>query len=409
MNSHDTWEECERRFREADAHKPEGKRFERWKVSQTDAFHRYERLESRRMLLFFPTGEGKSKTALACIKADGFDRAIVIAPPKLHAAWVQDAKTVGVDLLILSIEKLRQPDYRLPLSWKGAPFLVDEWHKLGGHGASGFTKFERVARHSNAPVIGMSATPNYNDAERVFTCQAVFDPNPTRNFMDFLVDNCNTVKNPHGYYPNVDEKRPFKLYDSALDFLVAQEWCAYVEDTAVWTEKELLLPSPPLQWFERLNLVARNKRIVASQMEKHHARIFLRFLDEHGNFRREILEAVSAYLAQWPERKKWMIVCQHKEVAEALYRIFDGNTWLITGDTTNIDPVCRAFIEAEGGWLIGTTALAEGVDGLDKVCQSMLILDPIWGDDSKRRQIIGRILPRGTGDEVERIVVEATF
>lgn len=44
--------------------------------------------------------------------------------------------------------------------------------------------------------------------------------------------------------------------------------------------------------------------------------------------------------------------------------------------------------------LIGTATLATGTDGLDRVCDTLLILDDTE-DDSLRRQLIGRIMPRG--------------
>jgi superfamily II DNA or RNA helicase len=47
--------------------------------------------------------------------------------------------------------------------------------------------------------------------------------------------------------------------------------------------------------------------------------------------------------------------------------------------------------------LIGTATLATGTDGIDKVCDTMIILDDT-DDDSLRRQLVGRILPRGESD-----------
>jgi superfamily II DNA or RNA helicase len=47
--------------------------------------------------------------------------------------------------------------------------------------------------------------------------------------------------------------------------------------------------------------------------------------------------------------------------------------------------------------LIGTATLATGTDGIDKVCDTMVILDDT-DDDSLRRQLVGRILPRGESD-----------
>ena len=43
---------------------------------------------------------------------------------------------------------------------------------------------------------------------------------------------------------------------------------------------------------------------------------------------------------------------------------------------------------------MGTTALATGTDGIDKVCDTLVIVDDV-DDAALRRQLIGRILPRG--------------
>jgi hypothetical protein len=48
--------------------------------------------------------------------------------------------------------------------------------------------------------------------------------------------------------------------------------------------------------------------------------------------------------------------------------------------------------------LVGTATLATGTDGLDKVCDTLIILDDT-DDDSLRRQLVGRIMPRGTSTD----------
>ena len=44
--------------------------------------------------------------------------------------------------------------------------------------------------------------------------------------------------------------------------------------------------------------------------------------------------------------------------------------------------------------LVGTQTLATGTDGLDKMCDLLVILDDTE-DNAMRRQLIGRIMPRG--------------
>ena len=57
-----------------------------------------------------------------------------------------------------------------------------------------------------------------------------------------------------------------------------------------------------------------------------------------------------------------------------------------------------AFLDGVLDVLVGTASLATGTDGLDKVCNQLIILDDT-DDDSLRRQLIGRIMPRGEGGD----------
>jgi superfamily II DNA or RNA helicase len=51
--------------------------------------------------------------------------------------------------------------------------------------------------------------------------------------------------------------------------------------------------------------------------------------------------------------------------------------------------------------LVATATLATGTDGLDKVCDRLLIVQDTQ-DDSLRRQLVGRILPRGDADDSDK-------
>ena len=397
-----TWDEAERIFREADP------RFEAWSVAQREAY--VKSVSLLRQLLFFPTGKGKTKTALGILAAKDRKRIVVVAPLKTHGDWRTDLMVLGFkDFRIDTPQKFRMQN--TSYSKETDAFIVDEFHQLGGHGAAGWKKFNRMMRHFTGDVVMMSATPNYNDAERVFCLTAIGDAAPNRNYLDWLWDNCNCHVNRFSRIPDVDEDDPFKQYESAIDFLLSRDWVSYIEDTAQWSEDELIIPNVLGHdyMFESLNANKRSKKLMNSEMEKRHARVNRRYIGEDGLIRPEILNAVSARLAKNPDRHKWLVFCAHKTVAEALYKALDDNVWLITGDTGDSDGVRREFINAQGGWLIGTTAIATGLDGIDKVCTSMLILDDLDGDPSLRRQLIGRILPRGGHDARVRLVITATF
>jgi len=405
-----TWDEAEKIFREAEEHLPVKTRFEAWSQSQREAYLTWG-ASLKRQLLFFPTGEGKTKTALALIASRGHKNVMVIAPTAAHAGWIRDGNRLGMNIVVHTFNRFRMPEtsYKDKKDWA---WIVDEFHMLGSHSAAGFKKFSRMMGSWNGDLIMCSATPNYNDAERVFCLTSIGDEIPNRNYIDWLWDNCNCHPSRWSMIPDVDTHRPFKRFDSAIDFLRSRPWVSYIEDKATWDEVTLYLPAPMNFLFELYNVNKREQKVMNSEMEKRHARVSHRFIDDHGRFRQEVLNAVSKELSKYPDRKKWMIFCFHKDVAKALYKTVTDNTFLIDGDATaagRVEPIKQQFIEAEGGWLIGTTAIATGMDGVDKVCTSMLILDDFEGDDALRRQLIGRILPRGVGDSRPRLVVKATF
>ena len=402
-----TWLESEARFRAADP------TFKAWSDGQTEAYRKWDDQQLMNMLIFFPTGKGKTKTGLALLAERDYQHAIVIAPLKVQDDWKRDAAVLGMTLRVETVEKFRLNNTKYP---KGVPIIFDEAHKLGGHTAIGWKKLNRMATGIMAPIILMSATPNYNDAERVFCLTAICDTAPNRNYLQWLYDTCNTTPNYFSAIPDVDEDHPFKGRDGgALEFLVDKPWCAYIEDDATWKAVSFRLPMQTDLVFEEYGYDSVKHRIMASDMEKRHRRVNKAFIDDDSFIRQDVWDEVTTVIRGYTNYGQWLIFCNHKTVAEALYRTStrDGleETFLITGDTKPeaVEVSKQAFIRSEQGVLIGTTTLAEGVDGLDKTCQALLILDDIEGDPSKRRQLIGRILPRGGDDGIERLVITATF
>jgi superfamily II DNA or RNA helicase len=391
-----SWADCAKRFGIA------------WKDGQQDAYDQWQALERKRMLLFFPTGEGKSKTALALLRSQGHTTAVIIAPPKTHKQWQADARTLGMDVVLHSVQKFRMKDTKYSRNIDA--WLVDEFHQMGGHGGAGFMKFARMMRGFTGSVMLLSATPNYNDAERVFCALAIGDEMPSMNYGDWLMANCRVQASRFSHYPDV---LGFLNFDSAIDFLRSRPWVAYIEDKAKWTPVDLIIPrykGQDMLDFLRLGYYRRVHKITASDMEDRHKLVDLSYIADDGRIRKGIYDQVVALLQTYPERGRWFIFCQHATVARALHRTLPGS-WIIDGDSSKkqIDHAVESFSAADMGLLIGTTAIATGVDGIDKVCQSMLILDDIEGDPSMRRQLIGRILPRGLQDDRERIVVTASF
>jgi hypothetical protein len=140
----------------------------------------------------------------------------------------------------------------------------------------------------------------------------------------------------------------------------------------------------------------RKHRIMASQMEMRHTARYQGLVGWTDHVRPEVMDLLLPIIdrADGPV----MIYCNHSTVAQALARTLDKyevDCLLITGLTTkqNKDLVLEAFKQV-GGILIGTASIATGTDGLDKVCDTLIILDDT-DDDALRRQLIGRIMPRG--------------
>jgi len=167
-------------------------------------------------------------------------------------------------------------------------------------------------------------------------------------------------------------------------------------------------------YFEDYNYDARNHKIIASDMEKYHKRIYQQFIDDDGFIRTDIMREIFVQMGL-ADRDKWLIFCSHAPVAKALFNTMiklTNTVFFIDGDLAEsvVESEKQGFIKTEGkAYLIGTATLATGVDGIDKVCQTLLILDDIRGDGSLRRQLIGRILPRGEDDGISRLVITATF
>lgn len=386
-------------------------KFTGWKPSQQEAFNRWNDYDLQRMLLHFPTGEGKSMTALGLLRSRGYMEAVIVAPLKTHQKWKMDASMFGMNVRVETHEMFRQMSTKHS---KTRPIIIDEFHKLGGRGAVGFEKCKRRAKFLEAPMLFLSATPNYNDAERCFILQQVCDPDPKNNYLMWLNDNCNVVPSRYSMYPDVDKVAPFKKFRDASEFLRQFHWCAFVEDTAQWDEEFL-------DWreyvqrdvlFDKYGLYRTEMRMMDSLMETRHKRVSASLVTPQGY----LVDGISAAMQELFEsvpRSKWMVYCTHVDVADAVAKTWEQYNIpvaQIDGRTKNYESERLKFVQTSGpALLVGTSAIAEGVDGIDKVCQSLLFLDDIDGDDAKRRQVIGRILSRGTDDGITRIVRRVTY
>lgn len=397
-----TWAEAATLFQAVDS------KFTAWTEAQQAAHDLWTSLDNHRMLLFYPTGKGKTKTALALMADAGFKKIIVVAPPKTHGSWIFDATTLGLELVIMSVQKFRDKKYKVKLP-RDTPIIADEYHLFGGHNGEGFKRLDRMSEGFPAILLA-SATPEYNDAERAYCTAHVLDPlNNRGGYLQWIYDRCETRVNPFASTPYVDG---FIDYEGAAEFLIDQGYTAFLEDDAEWIEEEFVLPSHTDEWFEKYNYDRYTGRMIASGMEKDHRRIYLSRVDPDT----ELL---------WPDVKEllikklntstkpWLLFCQHSTIAEVVDKSLEDSEWLpvlITGGLSDTlsEARKRAFIQFDyhRKVLIGTGTLATGVDGIDKVSNQLMIFDDINGDHAQRRQLIGRVLPRGTGSH-ETLVMYA--
>lgn len=366
--------------------------------------------EKVRVCLYHATGKGKTLTSLGLLAFKGADRAVVIAPPSTHKAWVAWGHTFGIDVEAMSHARFRMKDTKLK---REVPVVVDEFHMLGGHSGKGFSKMDGLAVGLRAPLIICSATPNYNDAERVYCVQHVLDPLSCRGgYIAFLYAHCETEADRYSMTPKVIG---FRNVANAEEYLAALPHVYYVPDTVQYkiVDDELAVTTPA-EWDE-FNFDRKTFRIMASTIEKKHKFIQNSLIGDDGS----LSDPAWAWIESKVENASGqvMVYATHETVAKAVAnRLYKNNVkhGLVTGKVSKKfkDAQVEAFKDGVLDVLVGTASVSTGTDGLDKVCNTLLILDDT-DDDAARRQLVGRILPRGqdtdaTMKEIYRLLLTST-
>lgn len=345
-----------------------------------------------RVCLYYRTGAGKSFTALASISLWGYDHCTVIAPPSTHMQWKILGHRLGIDITTMSHAMFRQRHIKLS---RTEPVIADEFHMFGGHGGQGWKKLDRIALHLEAPLLLLSATPNYNDAERVYCVQHILDPIGTKGgYIQFLYTHCNTEQNRFSITPDVTG---FKNYADAAEFLAALPHVYYLADELVVDINDISYStSLPAELYE-YGYDRRKHKLIASNMEMWHSEKVYGLVDEDGYIHPNVMKEVQAILAR---PGGVLIYANHATVANALSLTLSRMNIrhaLMTGLNARLkkEEVLQEILSGKVRILIGTNTLATGTDGLDKVCDTLLILDDT-DDNAQRRQLIGRIMPRGS-------------
>jgi superfamily II DNA or RNA helicase len=361
----------------------------------------------QRMCIYYPTGEGKTIASLASLALLDYKQAVVIAPPSTHSQWFEHGLKLGIHLHTISHAKFRRKDCKLS---RTVPIIVDEFHMLGGHTGAGWTKMDTLALHLQAPLIIMSATPNYNDAERVYCIQHVLDPLSCRGgYIQFLYQHCVTQQDPFSMTPKV---LGFHHFADASEYLAALPGVVYLPDELVYEIEDHFTEKKIPDALKTYGYNERRHRVVASTMERRHTIIDLSLIAEDGLLNSDIHSWLedTIFKAQGPV----LIYATHSTVAMATARTLMADVRLdvVTGKMSKKAKrtVIDEFIAGEFPVLIGTATLGTGTDGIDKICDTLIILDDTE-DDAARRQLVGRIMPRGADKDssmkqVHRLVLQ---
>lgn len=378
-----------------------------WTPAQMQALEVFEAQEApQRLCLYYPTGAGKTLTALACIASAGHRLALVVAPPSTHGHWQAEAARLGLVVAVVSHAKFRQPGFKLD---REVPVIADEFHLFGGVGKVGMKKLSRLSGGLKAPLILCSATPNYNDAERCYNVQHVLAPETCRGgILSFLYEHCLTEENPFSITPLVTG---FKHHGSAAEYLSSLPNVVYLPDPSQLGIVDIEFTPPLNELLEEYGMDSRKGRLVASLMEKRHARNYFNKLNSAGMVRAVLYHKLTDIAGE--STTPIMVFCNSSKILLGVVDRLQAEHVpfsLVTGSTSTHTKAVELekFLTGKTDVLCGTAALATGTDGIDKVCDTLVILDDT-DDDSLRRQLVGRILPRGldtdeSGKKVYRFV-----
>lgn len=361
---------------------------------QVDFLEGWQQGNLPRACVYYPTGKGKTYTALAALALRAEQRALVVTPPTQQLTWIREGKRLGIQVDAISHAKFRQKDFRLN---RNVPLVVDEFHMLGGHHGMGWKKLDRAARGFNAPLIIMSATPQYNDAERCYCVEHVLDPhsiNVRDGLIGFIYRNCETEVDPFSTMPKVTG---FLRFKDAEDYLKNLPSVFHLEDEADFEIVDIEVFSELPAELEDYGYDPRTQRIMASVMEKKHRTLDLQLLTPEGELQTHVLDVLQELIgnAQTPV----LVFCNLERIAQGLARSLEklgARFNIVTGNTKLNDKleILEQFKRYELDILIGTSTLATGTDGVDKMCNTMIMLNDTE-DAALRRQLVGRILPRG--------------
>ena len=182
----------------------------------------------------------------------------------------------------------------------------------------------------------------------------------------------------------------------------------HVPDDVDYTVQDVPLPRQMSLEFDEYGLSPFGQRLMASQIEARHTERRFNLVDANDQFRQSVYGELSRLVGDLPPTKVLMF-CNSSRIAEALYLCLCANNvpaGIITGkDSKKVkEKELHRFIHGDVEVLVGTASIATGTDGIDKVSDLLILVDDT-DDESLRRQIIGRILPRGADTDASKKVI----
>ena len=349
----------------------------------------------QRWCLYLPTGRGKTIIAMAGLSVMGEEEVLILAPPPTHKSWLAVAKQLGIEAVVMSHKKFGMKGTKVS---RFRPIIVDEFHMLGGRTAVGWKKMFKIASMLEAPLLALSATPSYNAAERVYCVEAILTPKLVKGgFEAFLYKHCELEPSYRGLPTVVG----FKNFDSAEEYLKALPQVIHVPDEAAYLIQDYNLHTILPNEFDALNWDERTQSHMPYIISRSIAAQRFQMIGEDGKLRKNYQDWLLQCLRE--DAKPSLVYCDHATIAKLVHEFLLEEGWssaLVTGKTSakRKDEILDGFRNKEYEVLVGTKTLATGTDGLDKVADTLVLLQDT-PDHSLRRQLVGRTLPRGlSGD-----------
>jgi superfamily II DNA or RNA helicase len=211
--------------------------------------------------------------------------------------------------------------------------------------------------------------------------------------LQFLYQHCETEQNPFSQTPHV---LGFQKFPDAAAYLASLPRVHYLPDDLIYQIEDIEYPVLLDSALSDYSYDEWNHKMVASIIEMTHTIRLQGLIDTNERLHRHVWNTMKYLLVN---HGQVLVFAQHSTVINALARTLNDTGFefgTVTGANTTKQKtlVIREFINGEFPVLLGTAALATGTDGLDRVCDTLLILDDTE-DDALRRQLIGRIMPRG--------------